>query len=235
MYQPPGGPPPPQGPWPGQPYPWPPAGVPYGQPPKKRSPVVAIIVTIAVVGVVGFVALVGYAFSLVDDPATDAERAKNAEDAQFVSSFSTVCERGSVSNAGAYEKPYTIVAFHQKEMDDDYYADVNFDYDSAYNSVDYSVASTNVVACLSQKEGTEKRAGTCEFDTDFGKDEIAHYSVQYDIELREARTGKSIKDLGTVEGPAGKCPTLVYQPGPRIYAGPDPKALEATLDAFVEG
>lgn len=239
MYQPPGGHPPhgylpPQGypQWHG-PMPQPPRA-PYGPPPRNRRRLVVVLVTMLVVGVVGFLTLVGYAYSLLDDPATDEERLENAVDAQFVTEFSTVCDRGSVSNAGAFEEPYTIVAFRQKDMDDDLYSEVTFDHDSDYDSADRGVATTNVVACLSQKEGTEKRAGTCEYDASSSRrDDIGHYSVQYEVELREARTGTLIENLGVVDGPADECPGLVYITGSRIYAGPDQSALEAKLDAFL--
>lgn len=253
MYQPPAGPPPygpsphgpqgPQGPWPppqqhGYPYqpgyPSSPGYPPYGPPPKKRGRGPLIIVSILVVGVIGFLALVGWGVSLANEPASDAERLKNAKDAQFITEYSTVCDRGSVSNAAAYEKPYTIVAFHQRDPGDDSYSDVTFDYDSPYNATRYPVTSVNVVACLSLQEGTEVKAKTCEYDEAIGKDEIDLYSVKYAIELREASTGKSIENLGLIDGPAGACPTFVFQPGSKLYADPDPKQLEGALDAFAE-
>ena len=62
--------------------------------------------------------------------------------------------------------------------------------------------SANVVACLSHKPGTEVKSLTCNFETDAGEHvTVDYYSVQCDIELREARTGKHIEQLGAVDVP----------------------------------
>ena len=68
---------------------------------------------------------------------------------------------------------------------------------------------------------------TCNFETDAGEHvTVDYYSVQYDIELREARTGKHIEQLGAVDGPATSCPFLVWvkKRDPKMYAEPDSAA-----------
>ncbi|MGV0745756.1 hypothetical protein [Mycolicibacterium sp. XJ870] len=161
---------------------------------------------------------------------SDEERAANAKAAEWPDDFDIVCKNGSVSNAGDYAEPYTAVAFYPGMQPDAWYgvAGVN---DSAY---DFS--KINVVACLSRKAGTEVESGQCESKSWDKPISIDYYSVQYDIELREAKTGKKIKDLGTVNGPAVDCPSVTFFDWvpPKLFGEPDGAAVEAKLAEAAE-
>jgi hypothetical protein len=70
---------------------------------------------------------------------------------------------------------------------------------------------------------------TCNFDTDAREHvTVDYYSVQYNIELREARTGNHVEQLGAVNGPATSCPFLVWvnKRDRKMYAEPDPAAVK---------
>lgn len=58
--------------------------------------------------------------------------------------------------------------------------------------------------------------------------------MQYNIELREARTGKTIAQLGAVDGPADHCPFLLWvdEHNPKMDAEPDSAQVSAKLAQF---
>ncbi|WP_156623091.1 hypothetical protein [Mycobacterium sp. 1164966.3] len=76
---------------------------------------------------------------------------------------------------------------------------------------------------------------TCDLQTEAGEHvAVDYYVVQYNIELREAATGKHIEQLGAVDGPATTCPFFVWvkKRDPKTYADPDPGAANAKLAEF---
>ena len=96
------------------------------------------------------------------------------------------------------------------------------------------MTAINVVACLTRQKGSEVRSGSCEFDSQGSKVTAEHYSVKWDVELREAKTGKKITDLEPVNGPAASCPLFgTFDPkDPKIYADPDKILLADELARF---
>lgn len=242
---PPGGPPqwgPPQGPpqWGSPPPHWPPPqGHPWGPPSAPRPPskntgpiigLVAAVVVVVVVVVLGVV-IVGSGSAGV----SDEQRAANATTATDVSDFDVVCGEGSVSNAAAYQEPYTIVAFRQTTGlfgGDDTWTGVTLE--GSYAADDEKWSAINAVACVSRVDGTEVKSGTCEFDDG----EVAdHYAVDYEITVHEAKSGRVVENLGTVNGPATDCPFMatVESDDPRVYGSPDAAAVDAKLAEFAAG
>jgi hypothetical protein len=156
--------------------------------------------------------------------------------------FDVVCDGGSISNAAAYGKPYKIAAFApddepdpMRELTHAHWSDVMLDSRADYAANPAEFQSTNVVACLTRKPGTEVKSRTCDMKTDAGQHvDVDYYAVQYDIELREARTGKRIEQLGTVDGPTTTCPFYVWvnKRDRKTYAGPDSAAVNAKLAEF---
>ncbi|MCT7661351.1 hypothetical protein [Mycobacterium deserti] len=225
--------PPPQG----QPWQWPPTGPPTPPPSKNTGLLIGIgaAVALIVVFVLAFVVpnILGSESSNGGSDVSDEQRAANATTAASLSDFDVVCGTGSVSNAAPYEKPYSIAAFHQGTAENDWDA-VTLDNQADYVADRSNLTSINVVACLTRKDGTEVKSGTCEFGS--GGEQVAadHYAVEYDLELREAKTGKAITNLGTVNGPATRCPFIAYfdENDPEIFGSPDPAAVEDKLAEF---
>lgn len=192
-----------------------------------------------VIGVV-FVVAVALKVTSKDETKSDGgvttadQRVANSETAEYVSDFSVVCEKGSVSNAADYGKPYRIAAFHTGNQDDDW-DEITLDHRASYWADRHALSSINVVACLTRKTGSEVKSGTCVYQS-AGKDvSVDHYAVEYEIELHQAKTGDAIESLGTVRGPANFCPFIASfdRGSPKIYAAPDDAALEAKLEKFV--
>jgi len=96
------------------------------------------------------------------------------------------------------------------------------------------VAAVNVVACLTRQKGSEVKSGSCEFDSRGSKVTAEHYSVKWNVQLREAKTGKKITNLEPVNGPAASCPLFgTFDPkDPKIYADPDKILLADELARF---
>lgn len=232
--------PPPQGqPWQGQAGAPPPYGrpaygpPPYGQPqwsparppirPKKSGLGIAIVAVIAVLGI-SFVGFMGYLVDKVDAEGQDRT-------AQSASDFSSVCDNDHITNAAEYGKPYNIAAFFKglTFMDESW---LPVSSDKWSTSDRYS--EINVVACLDRKKGSEVKATSCVDDDDGNRTTVDYLSVEYEVTFREAKTGKVIKDGGTVTGTAGSCPMLgSYDKRSRkMYARPDDDAVQAKLDAF---
>ncbi|MGA5462204.1 hypothetical protein [Mycobacterium sp. NPDC050041] len=258
-WPPPQGPPqwgPPQGPPPGGPPPWgpaqgqpqwgaspphwpPPQGQPWAPPTAPRPPskntglivgLVAAAVVVVVVVVLGLLVV-----RSGSDEVSDEQRLANATTATDASDFNVVCEDGSVSNAAAYRKPYTIAAFRQTTGligRDVIWTGVTLE--GSYAADDAKWSEINAVACVSRVAGSEVKSGTCEFDDG----EVAdHYAVEYEITVHEAKSGRAVENLGTVNGPATDCPFMatVESDDPRIYGSPDPAAVDAELAEFAAG
>ncbi|MGE2717169.1 hypothetical protein ACQI4L_24195 [Mycolicibacterium litorale] len=229
--------PPPQG-WPpqGPPPQWgPPQGPPWPppRPPSNNSLVIVLAVAAVVVVLLSVAALVvvGVGADDEDGPATEEQRAANARTASSASEYDIVCGTGSVANAAEYRKPYKIVAFYEDHGD--HWDELSLA--PPYSTADKTPSSINVVACLSRKPGTEVKSGSCEFRS--GGDDISvdHFAVEYEIELHEAKTGRTITSLGTVKGPADHCPFLEFFSGddPKVYGAPDENAVAAKLAGFI--
>lgn len=233
--------------WPPQPprYPqqWPP---PYPAPaPAPRKTNVALIVVLALAASVVLVpvALVGF-FVIRDIAHEGLDGRGGVKKATSLSDFDVVCDRGSISNAATYGKPYKIVAFSPDErpspmtqVTPDHWTELTLAAHADYRVAPQDFQSTNVVACLSRKRGSEVKSLTCNFKTDAGEQvTVDYYAVKYDVELREARTGKHIAQLGEVDGPAASCPFLLWvkKHDPKMYAEPDAAALNAELAEFAD-
>lgn len=231
--------------WPPQPpqYPpqWPPSYPPPAPAPRKTNVVLIVVLVLAAIVVLVPVALVG--FFLIQDMARDGLDGRGGtKKASSLSDFDVVCDRGSISNAAAYAKPYKIAAFAPDErpnpmsqVTSDHWSQLTLDSGADYRVSPDEFQSVNVVACLTHKPGTEAKSLTCDFKTDDGEHvTVDYYAVRYDIELREARTGKHIEQLGPVDGPAASCPFLLWvkKRDPKMYAEPDPAAVNAKLAEF---
>lgn len=212
-----GGAPPPYG----QPPQWSPARPPIR--PKKSGIAIAIVAVIAVVGI-AFVGFMGYMVIKVSGEGQDRV-------AHSASDFSYVCDNDRISNSAEYGKPYNVVAFFKGlGIVDENWLPVAAD---KWTTSD-EFSEINVVACLDRKKGSEVKSTSCVDDDDGDKVTVDYYSVEYEVTFREAKTGKVIKDGGTVSGTAESCPMLAtYDRGSRkMYARPDEDAVQAALDAF---
>ena len=170
---------------------------------------------------------------------SDADRAANAKPANSAGDFDSVCTDGSVSNAAAYSEPYKVIAFQQGFSAlalNDYisWSQVTLDRRPGIYDADDPVTAITVVACVTRQKGSEVRSGSCDFNSSGRKVTAEHYAVKWDVELREAKTGKSITTLEPVDGPATDCPLFAtFDPDhPKVYADPDTFALTEELRTF---
>ncbi|WP_166902192.1 hypothetical protein [Mycobacterium sp. DL440] len=215
-----------------QPQQW--AGAPFGQPPhwpqtgpsippKKSRLGIAIVAVIVVIGI-SIVGFMSYMVIKVGGEGQDRT-------AYSASSFSDVCDKDWISTAPEYGKPYNIAAFY-KGLGIMGEAWLSVPSNKWATSNEYS--KINVVACLDRKTGTEAKSIPCVFDDDGNRITVDYYSAEYTIELREAKTGKVIQDLGTVSGTADSCPFIAsYERRSKtMYAAPDGDAVAAKLAEF---
>ena len=165
----------------------------------------------------------------------DKLRAANTRTANSLSDYSAVCQTGAISNAAAYTKPYRVLAL-SNTVDGTVWSTVSLEYDAPY-SVKYSeYAAVNAVVCLKEQKGAAVKASTCEFTSGGEKKSIDYYATVYDATLYEAKSGKKVKDLGTVSAPADSCPSFVSydKNDPKIIAKPDSAAVDALVAQFAQ-
>lgn len=165
----------------------------------------------------------------------ESVRIENSRTAGSVTEFNTICDVGSITNAADFAKPYKIAAFSQTNHDRTW-TPVTLDSSAEYSVSASEPESTNVIACLSEKEGSASKTNTCEFRSGGQGINVDYYSLEYNLALHEAKTGKKIKDLGVVKGTADECPTsAIFSPSnPQIYASPDSAEINSALSRFVE-
>lgn len=169
-----------------------------------------------------------------EDDGKDDIKSVNAKTASSIGQFSAVCENGSITNAADFAEPYRVVAFSQPSIKSSW-ASVNLSYDADYRVDTKAFTEANTVACLEEKDGTAVKSQTCEFTTRGEKVSVDYYAVEYNLTIYEAKTGKKVKDLGTINGPALKCPSFVTydRSDPKIHANPDADAVDAAIASFV--
>lgn len=243
-------PPPPAAPQPPQ------AGTPdpYGQPPKSKTGLIIGIVIAAVL------LLGGGATALIltlsgdkdtkdntstsrqddekpaEDEAADEDklRAANAKTAAYMSDLNAVCEVGSISNAAEFTKPYKVAAF-SKANDDRSWATVSLKYDAAYNVKYDEFEKVNAVVCLDEKKDAAVKSTTCEFKSGGETIKIDYYATSYIATLYEAKSGKKVKELGSVSAPASRCPMFASynKEDPKLIAKPDSAAVDALVAKFI--
>lgn len=198
----------------------------YPPPPKKSAGrIIGVVAAVFAIPVV-IAAIVGITSSIRGEPPTTANTADD---------FKAVCKNGSVSNAADYQKPYKVVTFYESVTG--WSAVTMLGAGEDYSGANLPPSSINVVACLTRRAGTEKKEGTCDYDSGGDKDRVSRYSVDYDVELREAKTGKRIKSLGSVRGPSTRCPVVALYTASshKMYGDPDKDQLNAMLKEFAAG
>ncbi len=207
---------------------------------KSSKPMLAIVIVIVALLIAGGLAVFALTGSKDDDSsATTTEQQDSAENnqpainavtADSLSDFDAVCENGSISNAAAFAEPYIVDAYYQNDTRRSW-SSVPFGSNAPW-AADYDAfEATNLVTCLSEKPGTATKSKTCTFNSGGSEVSIDYYALQYEATLYEAKSGKKVKDLGTVNGPAIDCPSFASydRNDPKIYARPDAAALGALI------
>lgn len=216
------------------------------QPPRRNVGLIVGIIVAVVLVIGGIVAAVVVATNSTkssnetssdertDDDSKDDIKTVNAKTASSISQFSAVCENGSISNAADFAEPYRVVAFSQPSTKKTW-ASVSLKYNADYKVDAEAFTEGNTVACLEEKDDTAVKSQTCEFTTRGEKVSVDYYAVEYNLTVYEAKTGKKIKDLGTINGPALKCPSFVTysRDDPKIHANPDADAVDTAIANFV--
>jgi hypothetical protein len=223
-------------------YPPPSYPAPPYPPPAPRKTNRALIVVLSIAGIVLLIPAAIIGFFVVREIARDGRG--ESKKAASLTDFHAVCDGGSITNAAAPGKPYKIAAFApydepdpMREMSNTHWRELTLDMRADYRASPNDFQSTNVVACLTRKPGTEAKSRTCDFKTSDGDHvSVDYYGAQYDVELREARTGKRIEQLGTVNGSAVSCPMFVWvnKRERKAYAEPDVAAVDAKLAEFAD-
>ena len=228
---------------------------PYGQPAKKNSGLIVGIV----VGAVVLIAIVATVLALSlgsDDKKSDSDtsrsddsskqtekeevsdeklRAANAKTATSLTQFNAVCDTGSISNAAEFAAPYKVAAF-SKSSDARSWSSVSLAYDADYNTKYDDYASANVVVCVEEKDGAAVKADTCEMKMSGETMQIDYYATTYEATAHEAKSGKKIKSLGDISGPATTCPffaSVSDRNNPKLIARPDSDAVDAAIVKFI--
>lgn len=180
------------------------------------------------------------------DDETITDPSANAITAKALIELRVSCVGGSTTNAGAFAKPYRYVAYEnnnygtaEREVEkwDMYAVGSN---DESITVDDRSAPSElNVVVCLSRDDSTAVKTMSCELlrpsGVEQGASTVADYhSVKYKVTLYEAQSGKKIKELAAINGPATECPAVKYYnpESPDIYGDPDGTELNARLETF---
>ncbi len=220
-------------------------------PAKTNTGLIVGIIIGAAVLLVGLVIAIAVIFSSIskdggkkstnDNKTTDDEdakrRAANAIAATSISNFGTVCQTASITNAAPYTKPYKVAAFY-KDSSDRTYTNISLQYNAAYTVKSSNYTEANVVACATEKPGAAVKTATCDFGSGDNVKTIDYYATSYDVAVYEAKSGKKIKDLGTVSAPAtpSSCPifTTYNKKDPKIIAKPDYDALNALIAQFAQ-
>ena len=227
---------------------------PYGQPNKKSTGLIVGIVA----GVVLLIAIVAtvLALTLGSDKKSDSDasrsgdsskqaeeedaddeklRAANAKTASSLMQFNAVCDTGSVSNAAEFAAPYKVTAFSKSE-DARSWSSVSLAYDADYNTKYDDYTSANVVVCVEEKSGAAVKANTCEMKLSGETMQIDYYATTYEATAYEAKSGKKIKSLGEIGGPATTCPffaSVSDRDDPKLIARPDSDAVDAAIVKFI--
>lgn len=171
-------------------------------------------------------------------PATTDEATANATVAKSLSDFDAVCNKGSISNAAAYNsnKTAVIYGFRNSPRTPDYWTPNAVGYGkSYYPGTDYSKVS--VVACLTYINDSPSVSKDCEYtDSNDKAVTVKYISTKYSLAFYEAKTGKLISEGEDINGPATSCPSFVsYDKSTNTaYASPDDNAVEAAFDTFVK-
>ena len=230
---------------------------PYGQPNKNNTGLIVGIV----VGVVLLIAIVATVLALTlgsvgSDKKSDSDtsrsgdsskqaeeedaddeklRAANAKTASSLTQFNAVCDTGSISNAAEFAAPYKVTAFSKSE-DARSWSSISLAYDADYNTKYDDYTSANVVVCVEEKPGAAVKANTCEMKLSGETMQIDYYATTYEATAYEAKSGKKIKSLGEIGGPATTCPffaSVSDRNDPKLIARPDSDAVDAAIVKFI--
>ncbi len=216
---------------------------PSGQPAKRTGGIIAVVVILLGLGVYFIANNRSDSGGDNNSTATTSEQkeekkdddeakkvAANSKTADSMSDFSSVCEVGAITNAADYAEPYVVAAF-SKTSDKRSWSSVSLKYDAPYAAKHDEYAKVNTVVCAKEKKDAAVKTKTCDFKTGGEEKAIDYYATVYEVGLYEAKTGKKVKDLGEVSGPADTCPMFVTydKSDPKIVARPDSAGLEAKI------
>ncbi|MDF0530275.1 hypothetical protein P0W64_17560 [Tsukamurella sp. 8F] len=174
--------------------------IPPPQPPRKSH--TALIVSLVAAGVVLLVVLGIGVWAL----AGPAQRALNTQEATSTTSFDAVCDGGAITNAAAYAKPHTFLAFGPSSFAMIDWSAVTLPTDPKDVTDKAAIGRVDAVACLTEVSGAATKSMTCEFDDNGSKVTADYYSTRYDVTVYEAKTGRKVGRAGTVDATASSCP-----------------------------
>lgn len=230
------------------PVPVTPPPTPGSQPPKKLSTGAiagivggAVFIILLIIGGIVLATTMNKDDNKSNDNKTDSSktedegalRSANAVTADSMSDLAAVCKNGSVKNAAAYEKPYKFAIFDNNSARGSWSSFTSsYDNESIVKYADF--AQANVITCLDRDDSTAVKSLSCDFKTGGETTSVDFYAVKYKVTLYEAQSGKKVKELAAINGPATKCPSFVTydKSNPKIYGEADKAELDTVLAAF---
>lgn len=151
--------------------------------------------------------------------------------------FGAVCGGFTVQNAAPYTKKSTalIVTFSQSPRTKDSWSYEDVGYGKTYTRTNGDFTRINTVACLHEILDTKVFSKVCDYEQDGEHVSVRYYSIRYKLSYYEAKTGKRIADAGTVEAPAGACPSFIDydQQSLTAYATPENDAIDIAHSNFI--
>lgn len=164
----------------------------------------------------------------------DDIRSANAKTAGTLGDYAILCSNGSIKNAVEPSTPPTIAVFSDNSARKTF-SSYTLNYDSEFRIDMKEYEKVDTVACLTRDDETAVQSQVCEFKSGGEMKEIDLYAVKYNLSVYEAKSGKLLKDLGDVSGPALSCPMFVSydKKNPKIYASADQDEVDLKLNEYV--
>lgn len=175
------------------------------------------------------------------DPEQNADgEAPNGEfEADYNSDTGQVCEGKGMINSEPYDAADPKIAVFQSTEGSDRYSEMSVGYDRDWKLEYKDFQDVQVVACVTYKEDSGKKIGTCEAeDSDKNKIKYDYYSAEYEITFHRALNYGQLGDAKTVSsGGSSNCPMFVFGVGngDSYYAPADNDDVEAIINQFARG
>lgn len=151
--------------------------------------------------------------------------------------FGAVCGGFTVRNAAPYTKKSEaiIVTFSQSPRINGSWSYEDVGYGKTYTLTDGDFTKISTVACLHEIRNTKVFSKLCSYNEDGQEVSVQYFSIRYKLSYYEAKTGERIADVGTVEAPAGDCPSFVAydQQSMTAYATPESDVIDVAHSNFV--
>jgi hypothetical protein len=226
------------------------AGAPLGQPAAGKSANKMLIIGGIVVGVILLLVAGFFAMKFMGNkkdnkaPASSVVAPSSKEKtvtAESLSDYDAVCDgvgNTSVSNATAYQggaKPHVIEVFKQDVTNR--YVSTSVGLPKGSEGDSKAPTTVQIVGCVGVKTAT-LTGEKCTYKTSGDQTiEVPMYTVAYQLQLYEAKTGKKIGTLTDIPDSGSRCPIVAAysKTDPKVYSSPKTDAIKAAVASYVAG